>query len=119
MALALAGLALSACSSSSSGASASKDAAVEDSSLPDGHAPADAAPEAGDDAEGVPQDAGTDAAATCDGAAPLCFGEDTSQCCPQDPLMTAACHDGAWMCGAAPAPGCNSKSCFHDAATAD
>jgi hypothetical protein len=63
-----------------------------------------------------PPDAGTDMPQTdggCSGTAPNCFGNDTSQCCGQDPSGQATCENGAWMCGAAAAPGCNGNSCLN------
>jgi hypothetical protein len=65
-------------------------------------------------------DAGVDAASgdassdsgTCTGAAPSCFGNNSSACCGQDPSGSAVCSGGAWMCGSVPAPGCNGTSCL-------
>lgn len=54
----------------------------------------------------------TDGGGTCSGAAPNCFGGDSSACCGQDPSGVASCVGGQWMCGAAPAPGCNGTSCI-------
>jgi hypothetical protein len=48
---------------------------------------------------------------TCTGTPPLCFGSNASLCCGNDPSGPAACSGGAWMCGSAPAPGCNGTSC--------
>jgi hypothetical protein len=62
---------------------------------------------------------GTDAsgdAATCTGTRPNCFGNDSNLCCGNDPSGPATCSNGAWMCGSAPAPGCDGTSCLlHDA----
>jgi hypothetical protein len=48
----------------------------------------------------------------CTGTAPWCFGNDATRCCAQDPGGAAVCVGGTWMCGSAPAPGCNGVSCF-------
>jgi hypothetical protein len=58
-----------------------------------------------------PDGGGSDARA-CIGIAPNCFGNDTSVCCGNDPSGPAVCSGGAWMCGAASAPGCNGRSCL-------
>ena len=50
-------------------------------------------------------------ARSCSGTAPNCFGNNTSFCCGNDPSGPAVCNGGAWMCGSAPAPGCNGRSC--------
>jgi len=44
---------------------------------------------------------------TCMGSAPLCFGNDDTQCCGQDPSGSAVCVGGQWLCGMAAAPGCD------------
>jgi hypothetical protein len=55
----------------------------------------------------------------CPGIAPpLCFGSSSQGCCGQDPAGQATCVAGAWMCGAAPAPGCDGTSCGHPPADA-
>jgi|CZKU01.1.fsa_nt_gi hypothetical protein len=66
------------------------------------------------------KDSGTEDASseagTCTGTAPLCFGNDTSHCCGNDPAGSASCNGGEWMCGSSLAPGCNGTSCLlHDA----
>jgi hypothetical protein len=67
----------------------------------------DAGPDsAADDASGD--------AATCTGTPPLCFGNNSSLCCGNDPSGSAACLGGVWMCGSASAPGCNGTSCLQD-----
>jgi hypothetical protein len=43
----------------------------------------------------------------------LCFGQSSQGCCGQDPEGPATCVGGVWMCGSAPAPGCNGTSCAH------
>lgn len=48
----------------------------------------------------------------CKGAAPSCYGGDLGSCCSQAATGTATCENGAWMCGAAGAPGCNGASCL-------
>jgi hypothetical protein len=53
-----------------------------------------------------------DASATCTGSAPLCFGGDVTRCCGNDPAGSATCRAGHWLCGTAPAPGCNGQSCL-------
>jgi hypothetical protein len=77
----------------------------------DGGAPGEGA--AGDG--GVPIDAGdaADSSRGCTGTAPNCFGNDVHACCGQDPAGRAICEGGTWMCGGAPAPGCNGSSCLH------
>lgn len=55
-------------------------------------------------------DASSDAS-TCTGSAPLCFGNDATRCCGNDPAGSATCSNGQWLCGSAPAPGCNGVSC--------
>jgi hypothetical protein len=53
--------------------------------------------------------------AGCAGTRPNCFGTNTQACCGQDPYGPASCVGGAWLCGTAPAPGCNGTSCLaHD-----
>ena len=70
-------------------------------------------------------DAAADApaeASTCTGTAPLCFGNDVTRCCGNDPAGPAVCTGGAWMCGSAPAPGCNGMtgpSCLLQDAASD
>jgi hypothetical protein len=54
---------------------------------------------------------GTDCKAECQGPAPNCFGNDLQGCCGRDPAGPATCSNGAWMCGDAPAPGCNGDKC--------
>jgi hypothetical protein len=66
--------------------------------------------DAGLDAEVGQGDGGADAA--CSGTAPLCFGGNITFCCGNDPAGAAVCSGGAWMCGSAPAPGCNGISCL-------
>jgi hypothetical protein len=56
-------------------------------------------------------DAPSDDAAACAGSAPLCFGNDATRCCGNDPAGRATCSAGHWLCGSAPAPGCNGASC--------
>ena len=66
------------------------------------------------------RDAGAeDTGAGCEGAAPSCFGNDVARCCGNDPAGPATCVAGAWMCGDAPAPGCNGTSCLAFDAGAD
>jgi hypothetical protein len=90
-----------------------------DASTPDGPA-ADAAGD-GPTSDGSIPDAPLDDAPTdgpmCTGQAPLCFGSNTSSCCGNDPSGVAVCRGGAWMCGSAPAPGCNGTSCLQDASS--
>jgi hypothetical protein len=54
-------------------------------------------------------------AGSCKGTAPDCFGNDSTSCCGQDPEGVAKCVRGAWLCGAAAAPGCNGHSCIEPA----
>ncbi len=66
----------------------------------------------------APPDAGTttsDAgigAGSCTGTPLLCFGSDATACCGKDPAGYATCVGSTWMCGPAPAPGCNGVSCL-------
>jgi hypothetical protein len=61
-------------------------------------------------------DAGGDASKRigegCAGPTLLCFGSDATKCCGKDPAGSAVCVGGSWMCGNAPAPGCNGTSCM-------
>jgi hypothetical protein len=52
-------------------------------------------------------------AGVCMGQAPNCYGNDVTMCCPQDPSGVATCQGNMWMCGSAPAPGCDGTSCVH------
>jgi hypothetical protein len=69
-----------------------------------------AADDASGDASNVHDASGE--AATCTGQAPLCFGNDVTHCCGNDPAGSASCNGGEWMCGSALAPGCNGSSCL-------
>jgi hypothetical protein len=57
------------------------------------------------------RDAGQDSGG-CSGKRPLCFGDDIYMCCGNDPSGFAVCRAGEWMCGSAPAPGCDGTSCI-------
>jgi hypothetical protein len=46
----------------------------------------------------------------CTGSAPGCLGQDSTACCAHDPYGAATCVDGTWVCGSAPAPGCDDSS---------
>jgi hypothetical protein len=69
--------------------------------------PGDASRDGGD--SGIAKDASD---AGCSGTAPNCFGNDVQMCCGQDPAGPASCVGGQWLCGTAPAPGCNGTSCL-------
>ena len=55
--------------------------------------------------------AGGDSSTGCTGTAPLCFGNNTANCCGNDPAGQAVCQGGKWTCGGAPAPGCSGDRC--------
>jgi len=56
--------------------------------------------------------AGGDSTTGCTGTTPLCFGNNTANCCGNDPAGQAVCQGGKWMCfGTAPAPGCSGDRC--------
>jgi hypothetical protein len=81
--------------------------------LPDaGSSPEGGANDAGNGTESGASDAGDAGDGGCTGTAPLCFGSDVQTCCGQDPSGIASCVGGAWLCGAAAAPGCNGTSCL-------
>jgi hypothetical protein len=54
---------------------------------------------------------GENATSGCTGAPPLCFGNDTSKCCGNDPAGQAVCQGEQWTCFGAAAPGCNGDRC--------
>jgi hypothetical protein len=105
-----------ACSSSSpvpstADASTSPDSApAADSSIATDSGPAAA------DGSTIP-DSSPDGAATCTPAfPPECYGTDSNGCCMQGGTGSAVCVAGQWMCGKAPASGCNGTPCPADAA---
>jgi len=56
-------------------------------------------------------DAGAGATSGCAGPRPQCRGQDSSDCCLNDPI-SAECVDGSWQCFGLPPPGCNGIACF-------
>jgi len=56
--------------------------------------------------------AGGDTNGTCNGTAPFCFGNNTANCCGNDPAGQAVCQGGKWLCFGAAAPGCSGDRCI-------
>jgi hypothetical protein len=69
----------------------------------------------GDSGNSNPQDggAGPESGGGCSGAAPACFGLISgTNCCVNDPIGNATCHNGAWACpmGTVPVNQCGACS---------
>jgi len=68
--------------------------------------------EVGGAAASGPGGAGGETNGTCNGTAPPCFGNNTADCCGNDPAGQAVCQAGKWMCFGAAAPGCSGDRCI-------